>query len=88
MRATPILLRPLCGERTLRGDQAKVHDFIGKIFKNVRSSTHGRSRGNDKFAERRGIGDVLVTFEAETRGTEKVLGRTSYDVRFGGQFAA
>jgi len=62
-----------------KGDQAKVHEFIGKIFKNVPVFDTGGRGATTTFAER-GIGDVLVTFEAETRGTEKVLGPDKYDV--------
>ncbi|MFD1199598.1 sulfate ABC transporter substrate-binding protein [Brucella gallinifaecis] len=61
------------------GDQDKVHEFIGKIFKNVPVFDTGGRGATTTFAER-GIGDVLVTFEAETRGTEKVLGADKYDV--------
>ncbi|MCH4541393.1 sulfate ABC transporter substrate-binding protein [Ochrobactrum sp. POC9] len=62
-----------------KGDQTKVHEFIGKIFKNVPVFDTGGRGATTTFAER-GIGDVLVTFEAETRGTEKVLGPDKYDV--------
>lgn len=62
-----------------KGDQDKVHEFIGKIFKNVPVFDTGGRGATTTFAER-GIGDVLVTFEAETRGTEKVLGADKYDV--------
>lgn len=62
-----------------KGDQEKVHAFIGKIFKNVPVFDTGGRGATTTFAER-GIGDVLVTFEAETRGTEKVLGADKYDV--------
>lgn len=62
-----------------KGDQEKVHEFIGKIFKNVPVFDTGGRGATTTFAER-GIGDVLVTFEAETRGTEKVLGADKYDV--------
>ena len=61
-----------------KGDQEKVHEFIGKIFKNVPVFDTGGRGATTTFAER-GIGDVLVTFEAETRGTEKVLGEDKYD---------
>lgn len=60
-------------------DQEKVHAFIRKIFKNVPVFDTGGRGATTTFAER-GIGDVLVTFEAETRGTEKVLGADKYDV--------
>lgn len=62
-----------------KGDQKKVHEFIGKIFANVPVFDTGGRGATTTFAER-GIGDVLVTFEAETRGTEKVLGEDKYDV--------
>ncbi|CAN7278273.1 thiosulfate-binding protein [Brucella sp. NBRC 12952] len=62
-----------------KGDQEKVHEFIGKIFKNVPVFDTGGRGATTTFAER-GIGDVLVTFEAETRGTAKVLGEDKYDV--------
>ena len=62
-----------------KGDQEKVREFIGKIFKNVPVFDTGGRGATTTFAER-GIGDVLVTFEAETRGTEKVLGEDKYDV--------
>lgn len=62
-----------------KGDQEKVREFIGKIFRNVPVFDTGGRGATTTFAER-GIGDVLVTFEAETRGTEKVLGEDKYDV--------
>ncbi len=62
-----------------KGDQEKVKEFIGKIFKNVPVFDTGGRGATTTFAER-GLGDVLVTFEAETRGTEKVLGADKYDV--------
>ncbi|MGU3576562.1 sulfate ABC transporter substrate-binding protein [Brucellaceae bacterium C25G] len=61
------------------GDQEKIQEFISKIFKNVPVFDTGGRGATTTFAER-GIGDVLVTFEAETRGTEKVLGTDKYDV--------
>ncbi|WP_343314658.1 sulfate ABC transporter substrate-binding protein [Brucella sp. BE17] len=61
------------------GDDAKVREFIGKIFKNVPVFDTGGRGATTTFAER-GIGDVLITFEAETRGTQKQLGADKYDV--------
>lgn len=61
------------------GDDAKVREFVGKIFKNVPVFDTGGRGATTTFAER-GIGDVLVTFEAETRGTQKQLGVDKYDV--------
>lgn len=62
-----------------KDDDAKVREFIGKIFKNVPVFDTGGRGATTTFAER-GIGDVLITFEAETRGTQKQLGADKYDV--------
>ncbi|SCD23788.1 sulfate ABC transporter substrate-binding protein [Brucella inopinata] len=62
-----------------KGDKEKVKEFIGKIFSNVPVFDTGGRGATTTFAER-GLGDVLVTFEAETRGTEKMLGPDKYDV--------
>lgn len=61
------------------GDEEKIREFITKIFKNVPVFDTGGRGATTTFAER-GIGDVLVTFEAETRGTQKQLGADKYDV--------
>ncbi len=66
-------------KEAFKDDDAKVRDFIGKIFKNVPVFDTGGRGATTTFAER-GIGDVLITFEAETRGTQKQLGADKYDV--------
>ena len=48
------------------GDQAKAQDFVRKIMANVPVFDTGGRAATQTFVER-GIGDVLVTFEAETR---------------------
>lgn len=62
-----------------KNDDAKVREFVGKIFKNVPVFDTGGRGSTTSFAER-GLGDVLVTFEAETRGTRKQLGEDKYEV--------
>ncbi|HRO14374.1 MAG TPA: sulfate ABC transporter substrate-binding protein [Paracoccus sp. (in: a-proteobacteria)] len=47
------------------GDQAKAQEFVGKIFANVPVFDTGGRAATQTFVERE-IGDVLVTFEAET----------------------
>ncbi len=66
-------------KEAFNNDDAKVREFVGKIFKNVPVFDTGGRGATTTFAER-GIGDVLVTFEAETRGTQKQLGADKYDV--------
>lgn len=60
-------------------DDAKVREFITKLFKNVPVFDTGGRGSTTTFTER-GIGDVLVTFEAEVLGTKKLLGADKYDV--------
>ncbi|MTH78877.1 sulfate ABC transporter substrate-binding protein [Paracoccus aestuariivivens] len=52
------------------GDQAKAQEFVGKIFANVPVFDTGGRAATQTFAERN-MGDVLITFEAETRGIAK-----------------
>jgi len=52
------------------GDDAKAQEFVGKIFANVPVFDTGGRAATQTFAERE-IGDVLVTFEAETKGIAK-----------------
>lgn len=49
------------------GDQAAAQDFVKKVFANVPVFDQGGRAATTTFAER-GIGDVLITFEAETGG--------------------
>ncbi|MDS9467881.1 sulfate ABC transporter substrate-binding protein [Paracoccus sp. MBLB3053] len=52
------------------GDHDKAQEFVGKIFANVPVFDTGGRAATQTFAER-SMGDVLVTFEAETRGIAK-----------------
>ena len=49
------------------GDQAAAQDFVKKIFANVPVFDQGGRAATVTFAEKE-IGDVLITFEAETGG--------------------
>jgi sulfate transport system substrate-binding protein len=61
------------------GDKAKAQAFVKKIFANVPVfDTGGRGSTNTFIA--RGIGDVLVTFEAEAYGTRREAGEDNFDV--------
>jgi sulfate transport system substrate-binding protein len=64
--------------REFAGDEAKVNDFLTQLFAHVPVFDTGGRAATATFAER-GIGDVLITFEAETRGTEATLGDANYD---------
>ncbi|GHC73580.1 thiosulfate ABC transporter substrate-binding protein CysP [Limoniibacter endophyticus] len=54
-------------------DPEKVQDFVKKIFANVPVFDTGGRAATTTFVERN-IGDVLVTFEAETRGIAREFG--------------
>ena len=49
------------------GDEEKAQEFVGKILANVPVFDTGGRAATQTFAERE-IGDVLITFEAETGG--------------------
>jgi sulfate transport system substrate-binding protein len=60
------------------GDEAKVREFIGKLFDNVPVFDTGGRAATTTFVERE-IGDVLITFEAETRGIAREFGEDKFD---------
>jgi sulfate transport system substrate-binding protein len=64
--------------REFAGDQNQVNEFLTQLFAHVPVFDTGGRAATATFAER-GIGDVLITFEAETRGTEATLGDANYD---------
>lgn len=57
-----------------KGDDAQVQDFIKKIFANTPVFDTGGRAATTTFVERE-VGDVLITFEAETRGIAKQYGK-------------
>ncbi len=60
-------------------DPAKVSAFVKKLFDNVPVFDTGGRAATTTFAERN-IGDVLITFEAETRSIAKELGEDKFEV--------
>ncbi len=56
-----------------KGDEAKIDAYITKIFDNVPVFDTGGRASTTTFVERQ-TGDVLITFEAETRGIVKQYG--------------
>lgn len=57
-----------------KGDQGKIEAYITKIFNNVPVFDTGGRAATTTFVERE-TGDVLITFEAETRGIAKQYGK-------------
>ncbi|WP_182086535.1 thiosulfate ABC transporter substrate-binding protein CysP [Aureimonas sp. ME7] len=60
------------------GDEAKVEAFVTKLFRNVPVFDTGGRAATTTFVERE-IGDVLITFEAETRGIAKEFGTDKFE---------
>ncbi len=60
------------------GDEEKVTEFVGKIFDNVPVFDTGGRGATTTFVERE-TGDVIITFEAETRGIEQEFGEDRFD---------
>ena len=61
------------------GDEAQVRAFIEKIFDNVPVFDTGGRGATTTFVERE-IGDVIITFEAETRGIAREFGTDKFDL--------
>ena len=61
------------------GDVEKTHAFIRKFFQNVKVFDTGGRAATTTFVER-GIGDVLITFEAEAYGIAKQHEKDGYEV--------
>jgi sulfate transport system substrate-binding protein len=59
-------------------DQAKVTEFVKKLFSNVPVFDTG-GRGSTTTFVQREIGDVLVTFESETTGIRKEFGDGKFE---------
>jgi len=58
------------GRREFNGDEAKVQDFIKRLYKNVPVLDSGARGSTTTFAQR-GIGDVLLSWENEAHLIEK-----------------
>ncbi|QQR40484.1 sulfate ABC transporter substrate-binding protein [Devosia rhizoryzae] len=59
------------------GDKAQVEAYLAKLFSNVPVFETGGRAATTAFTERQ-LGDVLVTFEAETLAVTKLLGDDQY----------
>lgn len=66
-------------KEAFQGDEAKIRDFIKKLFANVPVFDTGGRGATTTFVERE-TGDVLITFEAETRAIAKEFGEDKYDL--------
>lgn len=66
-------------EEAFGGDEAQVDAFITKLFDNVPVFDTGGRGATTTFVERE-IGDVLITFEAETYGIAREFGEDRFDV--------
>ncbi|WP_312796192.1 thiosulfate ABC transporter substrate-binding protein CysP [Tianweitania sp.] len=60
-------------------DEEQVKAFVKKLFDNVPVFDTGGRAATTTFVERN-IGDVLITFEAETRGIAKEFGEDKFDI--------
>jgi sulfate/thiosulfate transport system substrate-binding protein len=65
-------------EEEFGGDEAQVEDFLTRLFANVPVFETGGRAATTAFTERR-LGDVLVTFEAETLAVTNLLGADQYE---------
>ena len=59
-------------------DEAKVKEFIAKLFANVPVFDTGGRASTTTFVERE-VGDVLITFESETRGIAREFGEDKFE---------
>ncbi|PYE44817.1 sulfate transport system substrate-binding protein [Rhizobium sp. PP-F2F-G20b] len=66
-------------KETFKNDPAKVDAFIAKLFDNVPVFDTGGRAATTTFVERE-TGDVLITFEAETKGIAKEFGEDKFDI--------
>jgi sulfate/thiosulfate-binding protein len=61
------------------GDEAKAQEFVGQLFKNVPVLDSG-ARGSTMTFVKRGIGDVLLTWENEAFLAIKELGPDEFEI--------
>lgn len=65
-------------KEAFNGDEEKVDEFVAKIFDNVPVFDTGGRAATTTFVERE-LGDVIVTFEAETRAIARQYGEDKFD---------
>lgn len=61
------------------GDEGQIEAYLTKVFENVPVFETGGRGATTAFVER-GLGDVLITFEAEVLSVQKQLGADKYEV--------
>jgi sulfate/thiosulfate-binding protein len=66
-------------QKKFGGDEAKVKDYIGKLYKNVPVLDSG-ARGSTTTFGQRGIGDVLIAWENEAFLLVKELGKDKFEI--------
>ena len=67
------------GLKKFNGDESKVKDFVGAIYKNVPVLDSGARGATTTFVER-GIGDVLIAWENEAYLAINELGPGKFDI--------
>ncbi|QRM53387.1 thiosulfate ABC transporter substrate-binding protein CysP [Sinorhizobium sp. BG8] len=65
-------------KEAFNGDETKVKEFVAKIFDNVPVFDTGGRAATTTFVERE-IGDVIITFEAETKAIAKQYGEDKFE---------
>ena len=65
-------------KEAFNNDEAKVKEFVTRIFNNVPVFDTGGRAATTTFVER-GVGDVLITFESETRGIAREFGEDKFE---------
>ncbi len=66
-------------QKKFSGDEAKVKEFVGKLFKNVPVLDTGARGSTTTFAQR-GIGDVLIAWENEAMLAAKEMGKDKFEI--------
>lgn len=67
------------GLRTFNGDEAKVQEFVTRIFKNVPVLDTG-ARGSTNTFVQRGIGDVFISWENEAILVLNEFGKDKFEI--------
>jgi len=66
-------------KQTFGGDETKIKDFMGRLFKNVPVLDTG-ARGSTTTFVQRGIGDVLIAWENEALLASHQSGKGDFDI--------
>src|SRR5262249_19744846 len=67
------------GAKKFSGDEAKIKDLVGKIYKNAPKLDTGARGSTTTFAQQ-GTGDVLITWENEAYLTLNEFGADKYEI--------